>query len=255
MSKILNEKIYLERMDKSMNTQEKLFFVGKIDLSKYDAIIDFGGSNGSLLSKIKSYTNSRLICIDRNFVGEDIEIEYYDKISKLSKDIRSSKYCLILSSVLHEVEWSSELHNLIFDATTVIIRDMFWDEEIVDEPHRQEIVAIKPQIPAVWQHLSVDTLSDCYQMLLKYEYIENHDHEAAEDYFVNNAKQVIDELNAMGWTIVHCEKYILPYKKEKVKNDFGIDLKYPTHIRAIYTQLGNKYATQSWRHKRRKRSD
>lgn len=235
MNKINDTESYIQRLDKSMTTDEKLFFVGKVNLCVYDYIIDFGCANGELLHQIADITNAKLIGIDNYFDSViDNRIELYKDVKKVSEIVKDKKYLVICSSVLHELPYVGQhLHSLLWGAKTIIVRDMYFDTDLKDEPHRKEIEGIKDKLPECWQDYPTNTLSMAYELLLKYEYVQNYSHEVQEKYFCNNAYDEIDVFVRLGYKVVHLEKYILPYKQMTVERDFGIKLKYPTHIKAI----------------------
>lgn len=223
---------YLDRMKRGLTLQEKLFFVNRINLQQYDCIVDFGGADGALLNEIAPLTDAKLVCVDNQFVNKTpARIDYYTTAAEALSVVANKNYCLILSSVLHEVQMDSILVDLIAGAATIVIRDMYWDETIQDEKHADEIRAIKHLMPAEYADYPTKTLSDCYQLLLKYEYTKNWKIETAEDYFCNHAASLIDSL--AGFNMLYHRTYVLPYKYNQVYKDFGIVMKYPTHIQAI----------------------
>lgn len=226
---------YLDRMKRGLTLQEKLFFVNRINLTQYDYIVDFGGADGALLNEIAPLTDAKLICVDNQFVNQTAaRIDYYTTAAEALSVVANKNYCIILSSVLHEVQMAAPLVSLIAFAGTVVIRDMYWDEKIQDEKHTDEIRAIKHLMPVEYTNYPTKTLSDCYQLLLKYEYTKNWKIETAEDYFCNQAATLIDKFASFaGFSVVYRCTYILPYKYNKVYRDFGIIMKYPTHIQAI----------------------
>ena len=230
--RVSNYEEYLDRMKRGLTLQEKLFFVNRINLTQYDCIVDFGGADGSLLNEIAPLTDAKLICVDNQFENRTVaRIDYYTTAAEALSVVANKNYCIILSSVLHEVQMDSTLIDLIAGAATIVVRDMYWDETIGDEKHADEIRAIKHQMPAEYANYPTNTLSDCYQLLLKYEYTKNWKIETAEDYFCNHAAFLVD--NLAGFNVLYRCTYILPYKYNKVYRDFGIIMKYPTHIQAI----------------------
>lgn len=230
--RVSNYDEYLNRMKQGLTLSEKLFFINRINLNQYDYIVDFGGADGALLNEIAPLTDAKLVCVDNQFVNNTpSHIEYYTTAAEALPAVAGRNYCLILSSVLHEVQMAAPLIDLITGAATVVIRDMYWDKKTQDEKHADEIRAIKHLMPAEYANYPTNTLSDCYQLLLKYEYTKNWKIETAEDYFCNHAASLIDSL--AGFSVVYRCTYILPYKYNKVYRDFGIIMRYPTHIQAI----------------------
>lgn len=239
MSGITDTKSYLELMDKSMTTDEKLFFINQVNFCKYDYIVDFGCADGTLLHKIASLTEAELIGIDNYFtIAVDERIRMFKDVKSVEKILKNKNYLLICSSILHELpSIDHDFKHLLFGAATVVIRDMYFDTELVDEPHRKEIeVAMKNKVPECYRNFPTDTIAKAYELILKYTYVKNYQHEILEHYFCNNAYTAIKMLLNSGYEAIHLEKYILPYKQFVIFRDFDIKLKYPTHIKAILTK-------------------
>ena len=237
---IADEKVYLSRMKKSMTREEKLFFLNYLNMQDFDAVVDYGGADGTLLSIVKDFVrpDCELYCIDEYSYG----ITNRDKITYATESqvmgwTIGKKYLLIFSSVLHEMVALPAL-GLIWGAQAVAIRDMYFDKLLVDEPHRREIEGIKAWLSNAYSTYETPTLADAYQLLLKYTYEENYEKESTEDYFCNLAKNLIDRLFVWQKTfkcLCH-QTYILPYIKERVKKDWGIEMKYPTHLKSLWVR-------------------
>ena len=250
---IADEKVYLSRMKKSMTREEKLFFLDYLNMQDFDAVVDYGGADGTLLSIVKDFVrpDCELYCIDEyaysianhnysianyNYSITVNRITYGDEAQAMSWTI-GKKYLLIFSSVLHEMVAFPAL-GLILGAQAVAIRDMYFDKLLVDEPHRKEIEGIKAQLKNAYSTYETPTLADAYQLLLKYTYEENYKKESVEDYFCNLAKNLIDRLFVWQKTfkcLCH-QTYILPYIKKRVKKDFRIEMKYPTHLKSLWVR-------------------
>lgn len=241
---IADEKVYLSRMKKSMTKKEKLFFLDYLNMQDFDAVVDYGGADGTLLSIVKDFVrpDCELYCIDEYSYG----ITNRDKITYATEQQAmgwtfGKKYLLIFSSVLHEMLALPAL-GLILGAQAVAIRDMYFDKLLVDEPHRKEIEAIKSRLGNAYSTYETPTLADAYQLLLKYTYEENYGKESIEDYFGNLAKILIDRLFVWQKTFkcLYHQTYILPYIKERVKKDWGIEMKYPTHLKSLWVKKEEK---------------
>lgn len=243
---ISDEKVYLSRMKKSMTKEEKLFFLNYLNMQDFDAVVDYGGADGTLLGIVQDFVSPdcELYCIDNYTYGTanhtcdtaNDRITYGDEAQALGWTI-GKKYLLIFSSVLHEMMELPKL-GLIWGAQAVAIRDMYFDKLLVDEPHRREIEGVKAWLNNAYSTYATPTLADAYQLLLKYTYEENYEKESTEDYFCNLAKSLIDRL--FVWQkqfkcLCH-QTYILPYIKERVKKDWGIEMKYPTHLKSLWVK-------------------
>ena len=243
---IADEKVYLSRMKKSMTREEKLFFLDYLNMQEFDAVVDYGGADGTLLSIVKDFVrpDCELYCIDKYAYGitnhtysiTDNRITYGDETQAIGWTI-GKKYLLIFSSVLHEMMELPKL-GLIWGAQAVAIRDMYFDKLLVDEPHRKEIEGIRAQLRNAYTTYETPTLADAYQLLLKYTYEENYEKESTEDYFCNLAKSLIDRLFVWqrGFKCLCHQTYILPYIKKRVEKDFGIEMKYPTHLKSLWVK-------------------
>lgn len=243
---IADEKVYLSRMKKSMTREEKLFFLDYLNMQDFDAVVDYGGADGTLLNIVKDFVrpDCELYCIDNYAYGTanhtcgtaNDRITYGDETQALGWTI-GKKYLLIFSSVLHEMMELPKL-DLIWGAQAIAIRDMYFDKLLVDEPHRREIEGTKAWLSNAYSTYETPTLADAYQLLLKYTYEANYAKESTEDYFCNLAKSLIDRL--FVWQkkfkcLCH-QTYILPYIKERVKKDWGIEMKYPTHLKSLWVK-------------------
>lgn len=70
--------------------------------------------------------------------------------------------------------------------------------------------------------------------LMKYRYIENWEREVRENYFPIYYEDLLNKIIENGnYEIVYARQYILPYVKEKVKEDFDIDLVDNTHCQIL----------------------
>ena len=243
---IADEKVYLSRMKKSMTREEKLFFLDYLNMKEFDAVVDYGGADGTLLSIVKDFVrpDCELYCIDEYSYSAGNNTYYitsqgitYGSETQAMCWTFGKKYLLIFSSVLHEMAALPAL-GLIWGAQAVAIRDMYFDKLLVDEPHRKEIEGIKAQLKNAYSTYETPTLADAYQLLLKYTYEENYEKESAEDYFCNLAKSLIDRLFVWqkAFKCLCHQTYILPYIKKRVKKDFRIEMKYPTHLKSLWVR-------------------
>lgn len=75
---------------------------------------------------------------------------------------------------------------------------------------------------------------DVLHFLMKYRYIENWEREVRENYFPIYYEDLLNKIIENGnYEIVYARQYILPYVKEKVKEDFDIDLVDNTHCQIL----------------------
>ena len=223
---------YLKGMEKSM--QEKLFFLEYLDLDAYDLIVDFGCASGDLIERIKTVTETKtpIIGIERDAYMQNIltqrDIEWKVRLTDIG-NLKNKKVLIIFSSVLHEVEgeFGPIVEWLLKVKPTVVIRDM---TPPVDRPLNKTELKIssfnKSSYEGVWGQIK--TTWNLYHYLLKYTYVDNWDSEVLENYFSV----------PWGWFFTHGtteyrRDYILEYKKERIKKDFGYTLTEPTHRQLI----------------------
>lgn len=223
---------YLKGMEKSM--QEKLFFLEYLDLNDYDLIVDFGCAGGDLIERIKAITKTTtpIIGIERDSYMQEIlnqrGITWKPKLDNFG-NLKNKKVLILFSSVLHEVgsEFGSIAEWLYKVKPTVVIRDM---TPPVDRPLTRAELKIstfnKPRYEYVWGQIK--TTWNLYHYLLKYTYVDNWDSEVLENYF-----SVPWEWFFINGTTEYRRDYILEYKKEQIKRDFGYTLVEPTHRQLI----------------------
>lgn len=230
-----NYNTYLKGMEKS--NKEKLFFLNYINLNDFDKVIDFGCGKGDIL---KACDNGKiqLIGIDHdpvmiNYAKENIPNAIF--YNCLNRELITDKTLIIFSSVLHEIEnyWKT-LQNIINGTgATIVVRDMCYDGpnyKIIERNNLAKLIKYSNSnmLSDFIQKNDLRTIKDMYHYLLKYSYIDNWQEEIKENYF--SFKWV--DLLKMG-TILYRYQYILEFKKNRVFEDFHIDLKYNTHIQLI----------------------
>lgn len=263
---------YIERLDKSMTRQEKLFFFNKVKLASYDFIVDFGCADGRMLYEIDKRLkdkakNLRLIGIEKN---DDIAIDYnfvhqfrrHKTVEDLPLSIMKKKKVLfILSSVLHELDTFERWY--VFDfaemcADTVVIRDMYYQSSnftlrreqkqatnfVMNELHRLSRAECRLfndiYRPTIHNKVSVKKL---YEFFLKYTYKENWATEKQENYFSDNVRWLVDELRKdKVFKLKYLRHYMLPYKRKKVYLDFGYKMRINTHVKLILKRKRSNHA-------------
>ena len=230
-----NYEVYLSRMNAAM--AEKLFFLDKIDLSRYDTIIDFGCADGTLINHlIASGVNpKKLIGIDSSLVmaatfkNNCPGVEIYSSLEYIndSPSFKRGKVAIIFSSVLHELSlsfypvWSWVSRN----ADAVIIRDMFLFNDfkphaffrivndIQNSPYGYEFRDYIKTNPA---EVNSEYL---LQFLMKYRYIENWELEKLEDYASVPWKEIEEDEE---FQITYDHSYFNEYIERTLKRDFNI---------------------------------
>lgn len=239
--------IYNDRMRKSL--MDKIFFVDKVDATVF---VDFGCADGSMIKMLNSlfpeyyyvgYDNNpemiKLADANVNSVNTAFYSDWDRLSDALNEHYMGEKKCLILSSVLHEVENKEQFFEFLkfgnFDY--VAIRDMMYEQSsefksnfIVDELFPKIPDRIKYVYgPAIWKSYNM------VQAAFKSYYKENLDTELLEDYFSFDANHLLTLRYKYKLNPVYEYHYLLPYWKQTIKGDFGVDLSgIKTHVQLIY---------------------
>lgn len=271
MNKILTWQLFLEELvgekpisnyDQyiaGMNTtmSDKLFFVNEV---RFDVIVDFGCADGTFLQsisrmrpnvKIIGYDlDSTMLEIARKKLGESaILTDNWDEVVSALSGYKNP--LLNLSSVIHEVYsystskvikyfWEKQVFGGNFKYIT--IRDMIPSVNI----SKNEINDFKQDVKKVRQKadksylLSFEerwgSINDNYRTfihyLLKYKYTDNWDREVNENYLPVSLETIKTKIPS-DYRIVMEEDFVLPYLKQQVMKDFGVELTHSTHTKMI----------------------
>lgn len=256
-----DSKGYLERMRGAM--REKLFFIEHLDLSN-KIIIDFGAADGTLIKELINigYENTTYFCVENyaeflqtckqlKEIGDVIaasgltEVEMWLRGHKqYGNDTR--EVVLICSSVLHECTWSMQRVITSFAlnwCNYFILRDMFWDNFVhrIDWDARARIlgniITYAPHPDLMQEFFKLRGVSDesIKEYLLKYTYVDNWETEVEECYLnvdwtaIKDAKGV----NNSAFEVVYENIYTNQFIKERIFNDFGFNISWPTHCQLI----------------------
>ena len=252
MQKINNLNIYISGMQKSLN--DKLFFVDKVD--GIDRIVDFGCADGAFLREMYK------INPDINYVGYDNNVNMliaaqsktdFDKYNTITYtgqlgSLDDNKYSLLnLSSVIHEVysysqpdEINTFWNNVLYQNYKYIaIRDFCISKSINRQSDINDYTKViqsadKEQIDeyeSIWGSLRDNR--NLVHYLMKYRYTENWNREVRENYFPITLEALLSMIPTYKYEIVYFEDYILPFTKNKVKEDFDVDLHDNTHVKIL----------------------
>lgn len=265
---IINENLYLERMATTMTREEKLFFLDQIDIEDYDIIIDFGGADGALIKAIQKYRKENstqfknglyhhidYIIVDNYFVDDNSKAEYLfpdqnrdktfikNSLEEIEKQsLKDYKVLFILSSVLHELNSNIDFMNL-YDfcknyVNTIVARDMCFSSNrtMFNEKEYNLILSLLDKEPKFKEVLQLTRgnpwLVSLYEYFLKYEFEYNWENEIKEFYLHNNIK-FFEKMVSEIFDLIYEKNYILPYRKQRVKEDFNFEMTLPTHRQII----------------------
>ena len=241
--------VYLNRMQKSV--LDKMFFMDKV-FEPFSNIVDFGCANGELIKALQALFG------EYRYVGYDISeemlsaaranvpsAEFYSDWNAIKVDHSDS--LLNISSVLHEVYSYSSKEEIdlfwkrVLDSgfKYIAIRDMMLSEAdqtgIVTEQHA---LAVKDEKYAdklrdyerIWGKIA--TQHDLVHYLLKYKYTENWEREVRENYLPITIERLLETVPE-NYEVTYINHFTLPYTAWQIRNDFGIELTTPTHIKLI----------------------
>lgn len=260
MNPILNYQFYNNEMKKGL--EDKLFFLENSDvMSNIDVILDYGCANGALINELKE------IIPEFKFVGFDIDpcmIEYAKKSNKENNvafydDFKKAEFramlfsnkktALLLSSVIHEVysygtkksiqDFWNNLNNGKHDY--IIIRDMSLSRndvflnELDDNMLRK--VLLNGDVKQIVDYQNVwgefKNNKDLLHFLFKYRYLDNWTREVDENYFPIYLEDYDNLIDYDQFEILYKEHYLLPFQKEVILKDFGINIENKTHLKMI----------------------
>ena len=200
-----------------------------------------------------------------NFHGDaDTDIHYFTDWEDVEKQLKTyiapnayyeqKKYVLILSSVIHEVysysnmkqifEFWHHVTNTNFDY--IVVRDMCPTKDI-DRPTDEFMLHTLNNM--IRDHKPYNTLINDFEaiygsiennknfmhFLLKYRYQINWEREVKENYFPIYVEDLLSAITGEEkYRIMYMKRFIVPFIKQQIYNDFRVDVKDFTHIKAIF---------------------
>lgn len=252
-NRIADLEVYLHRMQKSI--LDKLFFIDKV-FEPFTSIVDFGCANGELIKALHAFFG------EYRYVGYDLSPEM---VAAARRNVPEASFCaewdaidvpfetslLNISSTVHEVySYSTEEEIEVFWARVfqsgfryVTIRDMMLSEReqrpaaeadlrllrgnAVFAEHLRDYEAVWG--PIVRQH-------DLVHFLLKYRYTQNWEREVRENYVALSLEKFLERIPS-GYRVTYFDHYTLPYTAWRVRQDYGIRLQTPTHVKVILERV------------------
>ena len=257
-----NYDMYTNGMKKPM--EDKLFFVDMVK-DEVDGLVDYGCADGELLAHIaERRPDWKLYGIDMD--GEMIErarkrnlgASYYQRknLGLLSNNyINMKSKILNLSSVLHELYSYSNKEDIrqfwwdvsMNEAKYIAIRDFMVDNNTLRKADPILISKIKIAtsrrkeshwlsdylIRRIEAGIFPDSQKEWIHYLMKYRYKDNWEREVRKDYFPLTVEKLFEILPTDKYKVVYFKHYILPFTKEKIREDFGIELTDETHVQIL----------------------
>lgn len=260
---IANLEMYTARMGKGL--MDKLFFVDKIEP---DVIVDFGCADGLLIQNLQPwFPQAHFIGYD---INEQMIEEarkrfepmrtsqcvpgFWSNWDAVADAVRQSqkefgyRVAINLSSIVHEVYHYQEPYDVdvfwkrMFETgfDYIVLRDMI-PSRSMDRPSDTNDVAkvyrkfLYSKELQDFQHVwgSIENNRNLVHFLLKYKYKEpNWEREVKENYFPICREDLLAMVPA-NYDVMYHEHFTLPYVKRTVRDELGIELKDPTHLKII----------------------
>jgi len=238
--------IYNARMRKSL--MDKIFFIDKVESTVF---IDFGCADASMIKMLNGlfpeysyigYDNNpdMIIRAKENEPAAEYFSDWDILLSHIDEKFPDKKKCLILSSVLHEVEDKRDFFEFLqfshFDY--VVIRDMYYSGNPSFIPD-----SVLDSVPLnIRDHYGVSLRTENevrLQAIFKSYYPENIESELLEDYFSfgSSDKWLLESHHTFGLLPVYEYHYLLKFWRELIMKDHNYDLasmNIKTHIQLIY---------------------
>ena len=252
---------YTEKMRKSF--LEKTFFLTKIPATVY---LDYGCADGSMIEfMFKMFPEYHYFGYDndpkmielakkRNVPNATFSANYDELVAAMAKI--EGKRAVICSSLIHEIYAYADKGSMTVQQFWNRIRSNFDYACIRDMAMTKETEGYDVSSHDIWaianfflsdkedfyilgdfqkKYGSITKLKDMTHFLLKYRYKNNWERELNENYFPLTVEEILEQFNpTVGkMEILYQNHYLLPFLKDRVKQDFDIDLKEATHLQLI----------------------
>ena len=256
MTPIANYKVYDDHMAKSLI--DKMFFVDKVEP---DIVVDFGCADGAMLKGLKEYyPKTKFIGYDNDKkqlvkARENVNVSDYlftDDWNTVVERVKNGFVApaIVLSSIVHEIytysrpEEIDEFWDKVFGIFRyVIIRDMIPSKTIDRASDLNDVMKVYRKynnsyelndFTHVWG--TIEQNKNLTHFLLKYRYKENWKREVKENYLPLYREDLL-ALVPKGYEIVYHEHYVLPFIRNNIQEEFGIELKDNTHLKMILQKV------------------
>ena len=241
---------YLRRMQNGMD--DKLWFVNKIDSH---IIVDYGCADGTLLQHMRElHPGCTLVGVDINpdmlaiaqVKVPDATFITVDEFFNINTDY--SNATLIMSSVIHEIySYCENADDIMYKILNmgfehIAIRDMFVK---TDTSHQTIPIFIIDLLQKKTSKEMLIDFGECWGLpvtakrlihyLLKYRYVDNWDREVRENYLPVDIEPFISMVSQY-YNIEYLDHYTLPFLKEQIQKDIGINLDMPTHAKILLSK-------------------
>ena len=270
MERISDYGAYTDGMRKSM--ADKTWFLDKID--EANSIVDYGCADGALLQYI-SDAMPRVFALTGIDIDEEMlklasmnlsincdqSVYLYNAgefYSYFAEDI--NRTCLNCGSVIHEVysygtpESIEEFWNFVFNSgfKYIAIRDMgmskvdiLQSQSVFDNAFEKIVYRNRTSDGETDRFIEflktiycndVVTWRDIVHYLLKYRYVTNWDREVKENYLPLLTEEILLKIPP-NYRVKYYDHYTLPFLKDQVMKDFGIELNTKTHYKPLLERI------------------
>ena len=265
MRKSMEDKLFFL---KQLPAEDNYVFVdfGCADGTMLNTLSDMLEHNRNKYSYIGYDISDTMINLAKaNFHGDaDTDIHYFTDWEDVEKQLKTyithtinyeqKKYVLILSSVIHEVYSYSDMKQILefwhhvtntnFDY--IVVRDMCPTKDI-DRPTDEFMLHTlnnmirdhKPYNTLINDfeaiHGSIENNKNFVHFLLKYRYQINWEREVKENYFPIYVEDLLNAITGEEkYRIMYMKRFIVPFIKQQIYNDFRVKVSDFTHIKAIF---------------------
>ena len=265
MTDIVDINTYLRSM--STTLFDKVWWIDKIP-DDINTIVDFGCAKADLAVLINrimpnkfhyvGIEESRIMAhlardnLD-SYASDTCSWQVLPSLSAASKSNNFRNSVLVLNSVLHEVftykseseiqSLMSQIRNLGFRC--IAIRDMCPSRFNVHDHIEAKCAILSSSRGDLWREydkfrretkiagVEYDEDTWLQEFMLKYRYEANWEREKQEKYLWNIPAKLAQYGLLDKYEIGFENKFYIPFIRDKIKEDFGIDWDYPTHIKLL----------------------
>jgi len=236
---------YNNSIRKSM--MDKLFFIDKINS---DILIDFGCADGSMIKMMNEIfpeykyfgydQNKEMIALAKENNANSNNVEFYSNWNGLMHILDNTEgiKTLVMSSVLHEIENKSEFFDFVklYKFNYLVIRDMHLNyDRSISKNQIGSLLSLIPREIKNYYGNKIFEMRYLIQSIFKSYYTHNLEYELKEDYFSFTGVCMSELTDKYKLILMHKELFLLPYWRNKIIEDFNVDLNFlTTHIKLIY---------------------
>lgn len=245
---IANHKLYTIALRQAM--MDKMFFLDKIDPGP-KTILDWGCADGALIEHMNGMfpehtysgydTDDDMLTIAMAAVGDLPNVTLVPNLDQLPKiDV------VVLSSVIHEIYsygWKQveDFWHVLFNTIEpewIVIRDMSVAGSTSRPSDPLSVARIKQLFDAEkigqWERQwgSLYENWSLVHFLLTYRFKKNWEREYRENYLPVSIEDMLGKI-PVKYVPTYLEHFTLPFLREQVMKDFGIQLQDRTHLKLI----------------------